>query len=137
MKGDESGGWDFKEYLPPCPECRGQGFHTTFCSRRRPEVFGKEWYEDEPEFLSDADPEASVIPTHEVALAYLRGIKATMWPSRGYTISGNEGVTGIEQAAEFVTKLVEDIASIRNVAMGSTRSLDEIVVEIRNRREGY
>lgn len=90
-----------------------------------------------PSRYYDGDAEASVIPTHEVALAYLRGMHATMWPSRGYTISGNEGVTGIEQAAEFITKVVEDIASIRNVAMGSTRSLDDIVVEIRNRREGY
>lgn len=95
------------------------------------------WYEGEPAFVPDADPEATVIPTHEVALAYLRGMRATLWPSQGFTISGNEGVTGIEQAAEFITKVVEDIASIRNVAMGSTRSLDDIVVEIRNRREGY
>lgn len=88
-------------------------------------------------WFTPLDAEAAIIPTYDIAVAWLKGKNATLWPNHAYTITGNEGITGIHQAASWLAEVVNEINAIRNVALGGTRTLEDIVKSIRDQREGY
>lgn len=79
--------------------------------------------------------QAAVIPTEVVAKAFLKSMKATLWPNESWNI-GKDG-HGIEEAAQWIAKLVDEINSIRVMALGSSKMVDEVAVEYRKMREGY
>jgi hypothetical protein len=72
------------------------------------------------------------VPTFEVAKAYLASKHITMWPSVSWTIKRS---TGLEDAAAWITKLVDDINAVRNIAENSTMTVEEAAVDYRNMME--
>lgn len=71
--------------------------------------------------------------TYEVVTAYLRSLKVTTWPAVGWQIRDE---AGLDAAATWVTRLVDHVNAVRNMAEGSTRTLDEIAEDYRRMVEG-
>ena len=73
--------------------------------------------------------------TYDVAVAFLGALHVTSSPNIGWQI---RGVYGRDAAAAWITKLLDDINAVRNMAIFSNgmKTLDEIAEDYRRMVEG-
>lgn len=78
--------------------------------------------------LSDTG-EKEDVTTYDIAIAFLNAMHVISWPNVGWRIAGKSGER--EKAAEWLTKLVEDVNAIRNLMASSDMTVEEAARDYR------
>lgn len=83
--------------------------------------------EERPFEYDDLPLAATVIPTHQIVRAYLMSRRMTIY-SKSYYL---HETGSLESAVEWLTKEVDRVNAIRNMVMGSSSTIEEVIERAR------